>query len=69
MFFRKRKKNKQTTYCYCSCGNELVSNHVEVVYDGEDLLVHYTCVCGKKSAWDFYYPAPLLIKMDGTSVI
>lgn len=68
MFFKKKKNNKQTTYCYCSCGNELVSNHKEV-YDGKDLLVRYTCVCGKKSTWDFYTPAPLLIEMDGMSIV
>lgn len=61
-------KKIQTTHCYCLCGNELVSNHKEC-YNGEDSLVHYTCVCGKKSAWDFYTPAPLLIEVDGISTI
>lgn len=67
MFSMKKKNNKQTTRCYCPCGNELVSNNKEV-YDGEDSLVHYTCVCGKKTAWDFYTPAPRLIEVDGYSI-
>lgn len=63
MLFKRKKKHKQTTYCYCSCGNELVSNHKEV-YEGDDTLIHYTCVCGKKSSWDFYAPAPILISEE-----
>lgn len=57
----KKEVKKQTTFCYCNCGNELVSNHKECHYDEGDTLVHYTCVCGKKSAWSFYEPSPLLI--------
>lgn len=60
MWFKKKKKPKQTTFCYCDCGNELVSNHVDC-YHGEDTLVHYTCPCGIKSAWDFYAPAPIFM--------
>lgn len=63
LFRRKKKHNEQKTFCYCDCGNELVSNHKEM-YEGDDTLVHYICVCGKKSSWDFSAPAPILISEE-----
>lgn len=57
----KKKKEKQTTFCYCPvCKNELISSD-SFVSDKE--VVTYKCTkCGIVSEWDFDAPAPILLK-------
>lgn len=61
MFNFFKKKQRQTTFCYCpNCKNELISSN-SFIYD-ED-VVKYKCVkCGMVSEWDFDAPAPILLK-------
>lgn len=62
MFKIFRKKEKQTTFCYCpNCKNELISS--DSFISDED-VVTYKCVkCGIVSEWNFdAAPAPILIK-------
>ena len=55
-----RRKDKQTTFCYCpNCSNELISSG-SLISDKE--IVTYICVkCGVTSKWDFDAPAPILL--------
>lgn len=61
MFKIFRKKEKQTTFCYCkNCKNELISSDSFV---SDEDVVTYKCVkCGMISEWDFDAPAPILLK-------
>ena len=56
-----KKKNKQTTFCYCpNCGNELISSNSFVK---DEYYVCYKCSkCGKETKWIFDTPVPILIK-------
>lgn len=53
----------QRTFCYCDCGNELVSNHKSV--SENDGVVEYICgKCGK-TVWLFNAaPAPIRIEQQ-----
>lgn len=55
-----KKKQKQTTYCYCpECNNELISSNSFLKDDG---YVTYKCSkCGYVSVWSFDFPVPILI--------
>ena len=67
--FKKNKKNKfeekqvkkgQTTFCYCKCGNELISSK-SCLMDTD--FVYFQCYkCKKISKWDFDAPCPILVK-------
>ena len=55
-----KRKQKQTTYCYCPrCHTELVSSSFIADRDG---IIEYRCSrCGEKTFWDFiHYPVPYL---------
>lgn len=63
MIFRKIFKKKQTTFCYCKCGNELVSDCKAFVKDTD--FVYYKCPkCKRISKWDFDMPVPILIDIS-----
>ncbi len=55
-----KRKEKQTTWCYCpKCNNELCSSN-SFVKDTD--FVYYKCSqCGHDSKWDFDFPAPVLM--------
>lgn len=59
--FKQKSKYTQHTFCYCDCGNELVSNHKSVA--DNDGVVEYICgKCGKKTVWLFdIAPAPIRV--------
>lgn len=60
------RKVKQTTFCYCECGNELISNNccVRDVYLFNRNVVHFICdKCGKNTYYDFDFPAPVELPM------
>lgn len=61
MFKIFRKKEKQTTLCYCpNCKNELISSDSFV---SDEDVVTYKCVkCSIVSKWDFDAPTPILLK-------
>jgi len=55
---------KQRTFVYCSCGNELCSSEsfVSDTYEEDGNHVRYKCsVCEQESDWDFDI-APVAIK-------
>lgn len=52
-----RKIYKQTTFCWCECGNELCSSD-SLVKDTD--FVYYKCSnCGIESKWNFDAPCPI----------
>ena len=55
-----KRKPKQTTFCYCTCGIELCSSHVNC-YEDNDGLIHFKCKCGVKTTWLFDTPTPILL--------
>ena len=63
LFAYKPRQPKQTTFCYCSCGNELCSSgsFVSDTYDERGRNdVHYRCSqCGREHHFDFDAPVPL----------
>lgn len=61
-FQEKQLKKGQYTFCYCECGNELISNKC-CIRDTD--YVYFKCnKCGKISKWDFDAPCPILIESD-----
>lgn len=58
------KKTEQYTFCYCDCGNELVSSNC-VIAEDEDGTVIYECPkCRAITYWYFGAPAPIKLKRD-----
>lgn len=61
-FEEKQLKKGQRTFCYCKCGNELVSSD-SFVEDTD--YVYYKCSkCGRKSKWDFDFMCPILVESE-----
>lgn len=61
-FEEKQLKKGQSCFCYCDCGNELISSN-SLVKDTD--YVYFKCsICGKESKWDFDVPCPILLKGD-----
>lgn len=61
-FEEKQLKKGQYTFCYCKCGNELISSN-SFLRDTD--FVYYKCSkCGKISKWDFDAPCPILIDSE-----
>ena len=59
-FEEKQLKKGQTCFCYCDCGNELISSN-SLIKDTD--FVYFKCSkCGHESKWDFDTPCPILIK-------
>ena len=55
-------KHKQHTFCYCACGNELISSN-DLILD-DTISVYYKCSkCGLITQWDFDAPTPIFIKV------
>lgn len=61
-FEEKQLKKGQSCFCYCDCGNELISSN-SLVKDID--YVYFKCVkCGKESKWNFDTPCPILVEGD-----
>ena len=77
IFKKKNKQPKQTTFCYCSCENELIADNslVRDIYikykkkcgqcEYERNVVHFHCKkCGQDSYFDFDFPVPISLPLD-----
>lgn len=61
-FEEKKLKKGQYTFCYCKCGNELISSN-SFLKDTD--FVYYKCSkCGRISKWDFDFPCPILVDSE-----
>lgn len=61
-FEEKQYKKGQSCFCYCDCGNELISSN-SFVKDTD--FVYYKCSkCGRESKWDFDFPCPILVREE-----
>ena len=61
-FEEKQLKKGQSCFCYCGCGNELISSN-SLIKDTD--FVYCKCSkCGKKSKWDFDCPCPVLLNEE-----
>lgn len=55
----RKKKEKQTTFVYCKCNNELISSD-SFVSDNLDGVKYECSDCGRKSVWNFdLFPFPV----------
>lgn len=58
-FEYKQLKKGQYNFCYCECGNELISSN-SFLKDTD--FVYYKCSkCGKITKWDFDAPCPIFV--------
>ena len=61
-FEEKQLKKGQYSFCYCKCGNELISSN-SLLMDTD--FVYFQCSkCRKISKWDFDAPCPILVNSE-----